>query len=152
LAQRFVSGLTHAPLNLHAIIWKLPSVDCPWLSGSYHPRSMLLESAIRSARRARHARPEPFAKPRAGRLGLGSLASSICTTAHPLHTRFTNIFGVSLSEATMWPNPMLGAAPRYSRCRCRGRAPRGGRRRPSRRRRVVVPSATRAPSAAPGLC
>jgi hypothetical protein len=29
----------------------------------------------------------------------------ICTTAHPLHTRFANIFGTSISEATMRPNP-----------------------------------------------
>ena len=29
----------------------------------------------------------------------------ICTTAHPLYTRFTNIFGAFMSEPTMRPNP-----------------------------------------------
>jgi hypothetical protein len=36
---------------------------------------------------------------------LGSVSLSLCTTAHPLYTRFTNIFGASISEATMRPNP-----------------------------------------------
>jgi hypothetical protein len=35
----------------------------------------------------------------------GSAASSLCTTAPPLYTRCTNIFGASVSEATMRPNP-----------------------------------------------
>jgi hypothetical protein len=35
----------------------------------------------------------------------GSVALSLRTTAHPLHTRFTDIFGTSVSEATMRPNP-----------------------------------------------
>jgi hypothetical protein len=35
----------------------------------------------------------------------GSVASSLCTTAPPLHTRFMNRFGASISEATMRPNP-----------------------------------------------
>ena len=37
----------------------------------------------------------------------GSVALSRCTTAHPLHTRSTKIFGASIkfSEATMRPNP-----------------------------------------------
>jgi hypothetical protein len=30
----------------------------------------------------------------------------VCTTAHPLRTIFTNIFGASISEATMRPNPV----------------------------------------------
>ena len=30
---------------------------------------------------------------------------SLCTTTHPLHTRFTKIFGASISEATTRPNP-----------------------------------------------
>ena len=34
----------------------------------------------------------------------GSVALSLCTTAHPLHTRFTKIIGTSISEATMRPN------------------------------------------------
>ena len=29
----------------------------------------------------------------------------LCTTVHPLRTRVFNIFGTSLSEATMRPNP-----------------------------------------------
>jgi hypothetical protein len=35
----------------------------------------------------------------------GSVAFSLCTTAHPLHTRFTNTFGASVSETIMRPNP-----------------------------------------------
>ena len=33
------------------------------------------------------------------------VALSLYTTAHSFHTRFTNIFGNSVSEATMRPNP-----------------------------------------------
>jgi hypothetical protein len=40
-----------------------------------------------------------------GAWGCCSAASSLCTTAHPLHNRIANIFGASLSEATMRPNP-----------------------------------------------
>jgi hypothetical protein len=35
----------------------------------------------------------------------GSAALSLCTIAHPLHTRIANIFGTSISEVTMRPNP-----------------------------------------------
>ena len=35
----------------------------------------------------------------------GSVALSLCTSAHPLYTRFANIFGASISEPTMRPNP-----------------------------------------------
>jgi hypothetical protein len=35
----------------------------------------------------------------------GSVALSLCTTAHPLHTRFTEVFGASISETTMRANP-----------------------------------------------
>ena len=35
----------------------------------------------------------------------GSAASSLSTTAHPLHTRLAKILGASVSEATMRPNP-----------------------------------------------
>jgi hypothetical protein len=34
------------------------------------------------------------------------------TTAHPLHTRSTNNFDTSISEATIRPNPRLGGLPR----------------------------------------
>jgi hypothetical protein len=34
-----------------------------------------------------------------------AVALSLCTTAHPLHTRSTNIFGTTFSETTMRPNP-----------------------------------------------
>jgi hypothetical protein len=33
------------------------------------------------------------------------LGASLCTTNHSIHTRFTNIFGTSISETTMRPNP-----------------------------------------------
>ena len=32
---------------------------------------------------------------------------SLCTAAHPLYTRFTNMFGASISETTMRPNPKV---------------------------------------------
>ena len=35
----------------------------------------------------------------------GLVALSLCTAAHPLHTRFTNMFAASVSEATLRPNP-----------------------------------------------
>jgi hypothetical protein len=35
----------------------------------------------------------------------GSVALSLCTSAHPIYTRFANIFGASISEPTMRPNP-----------------------------------------------
>ena len=44
-----------------------------------------------------------------GRLGEGSVASWLCTTAHPLHTRFANVFGASVPDTTMRPDPRLGA-------------------------------------------
>jgi hypothetical protein len=45
-------------------------------------------------------------------LGIGRILS-LRATAHPLHTRSNNIFGTSISEATMRPNP---------RSRCTSRA------------------------------
>ena len=42
------------------------------------------------------------------RCRLGSVAVPLFTTAHPLHFKITNIFGASVYEATMRPNP-LGA-------------------------------------------
>jgi hypothetical protein len=73
----------------------------------------------------------------AGR-GSGSAAFSHCTTTHPLYTRFANIIGASISEATMRPNP--------SRALCRrpaGDAARGGR--------AVLPGARQGSVALP-LC
>ena len=35
--------------------------------------------------------------------------SSLCTAVHPLYTRFVNILGAFMSEATMRPHPRLGA-------------------------------------------
>jgi hypothetical protein len=40
------------------------------------------------------------------RLGLGR--SVALPNRSPLHTRFTNIFGISVFEATMRPNPRYG--------------------------------------------
>jgi hypothetical protein len=53
------------------------------------------------------ARSEKFER-RALHAGEGSAALSLCTTAHPLHTRFTNIFDASVSEATMRLSPSAG--------------------------------------------
>ena len=36
----------------------------------------------------------------------GAVALSLCTTAHPLHTRFAKRIGTSISEATMRPKPI----------------------------------------------
>jgi hypothetical protein len=55
------------------------------------------------------------------RLGQGSVASSRCTTAHPLYTRFTKHFGASISEATMRPNPSLGGLEPGTRVEARRR-------------------------------
>jgi hypothetical protein len=41
----------------------------------------------------------------------GAVAFSLCTTAHPLYTRFANIFGASISETTIRPNPRLRILP-----------------------------------------
>jgi hypothetical protein len=46
-------------------------------------------------------RPQPLRQRREE----GSVALSRCTTAHPLHTGFANIFDASVSEATLRPNP-----------------------------------------------
>jgi hypothetical protein len=50
-------------------------------------------------------------------LGL-AVALSLCTTVHPLHTRFTftNIFGASISEMIMRPNRRSSA--RFARSIC----------------------------------
>ena len=68
-------------------------------------------------------RPAGARRPRAGRwrrhhgvdggpqrddavgLAEGLVSSSRCATAHPLHTRFANIFGASISEAVTRPDP-----------------------------------------------
>jgi hypothetical protein len=41
-------------------------------------------------------------------VGRGSVALSLCTAAHSLHTRFTKIFSTSFSETTMRPKPTGG--------------------------------------------
>jgi hypothetical protein len=63
----------------------------------------------------------------------GSVASSLCTTAHPLYTRFAYIFGASISEATMRPDPR--SVPRVPAGRRVRRATRRSRRWTTRRRR-----------------
>ena len=40
-------------------------------------------------------------------IATGSVALSLFTTAHPLHTRFANTFGTSISQTTMRPNPKI---------------------------------------------
>ena len=37
----------------------------------------------------------------------GSVTVSLCTTAHPIYTRFASIFGASISEAAMRPHPKV---------------------------------------------
>jgi hypothetical protein len=39
-----------------------------------------------------------------------SVALLLCTTAHPLYNIFAKIFGASVSEAAMRPNPRRAAA------------------------------------------
>ena len=60
----------------------------------------------------------------------GSVALSLCTTSHPLHTKLTSIFGACVSETTMRLDPR----------RHRRDDPRGGARAPSHCR--VVPPLT----------
>ena len=40
--------------------------------------------------------------------GEGSVALSLCTTAHPLHTRFAKTIGTAIAKVTMRPNPRHG--------------------------------------------
>jgi hypothetical protein len=47
----------------------------------------------------------PRRRLRPSRSSEGSVALSLCTTAHPLHTIFSIIFGTSLCETTMRPDP-----------------------------------------------
>jgi hypothetical protein len=47
---------------------------------------------------------------RLGGQGSGSVALTLCATAHPRHTRSTNVFGTSISEATLRPNPRQGSS------------------------------------------
>ena len=63
----------------------------------------------RSCRRWPRTRTGASAR-RATRSAWGSVALSRCTTAHPLYTRSTNIFGASVSEAVMRPNPRAQTA------------------------------------------
>jgi hypothetical protein len=71
-------------------------------------------------RRRPTSRPSCVRLRPAGRSAWGSVASSLCTTAYPLHTRFTNLIGTSASEATMRPNPR-SASTRTRPPGCRGR-------------------------------
>jgi hypothetical protein len=56
-------------------------------------------------------RSHPFARISAAtasidpRFSPGSVALSLCAATHPLYTRFTNVFGASISETAMRPNP-----------------------------------------------
>ena len=63
----------------------------------------------RSRRSSRRARGSGW------RCCLSSAALSLCATACPLHARFTNIFGASLCEATMRPNPRVRKTPSWPR-------------------------------------
>jgi hypothetical protein len=54
----------------------------------------------------------------------GSATLSLCTTAHPLYTRFTDTLGASISEATLRPNPRSVA--HAAAIRPRGACPAGG--------------------------
>jgi hypothetical protein len=58
-----------------------------------------------AAGRAKRTRSPSSARRRSAYNYIGSVALSLCTTAHPLYTRFTNIFGAFISEVTRWPRP-----------------------------------------------
>jgi hypothetical protein len=77
-------------------------------------------AAARTAGRGRRA-----SRPRRAQ---GSVALSLCTAAHPCYTGFTNMFGASISEAKVRPNPRR-AWPRTSRPAAspRARPPAGAR-------------------------
>ena len=107
----------------------------------------------------------------AGRSGCVSAALSLCAATHPLHTKFTNILGASISETTMRPNPRSGCAsaaagsawspPRArpcagrwrSACRCRRASPRSTRTQAprGRRGRSLGPRAAPSPKTAARL-
>jgi hypothetical protein len=80
----------------------------------------------------------------------GSVASSLGTTLHPLYTRFASIFGASISETRMRPNPRW--EPRghphpllaLRHLEARGPEPRGARPRQGHRRPLRVRSAPQA--------
>jgi hypothetical protein len=55
-------------------------------------------------------RPRAPGAAAASRCREGSVALSLCTTVHPLHIRFANVFGASVFEATVRPDPRLAAA------------------------------------------
>jgi hypothetical protein len=118
-----------------------------------------------SSRRASSSR-----RSSAARSTQGSVALSLCTSAHPLHTRFTKIIGASISEPTMRPNPRsTSGSMRGSRGRscCTGtrssgraaagaaptpaarRAMTGRRRRSTSAPRAVAPSTMRLQRAGP---
>lgn len=71
----------------------------------------------KASRSLQYARPARWAAPRVGfsdtgirvcdrtLRGFGQSISSPCATVHPLHTRFDQIFGGSISEVTMRPDP-----------------------------------------------
>ena len=64
--------------------------------------------------RAREHRPDfclrrvPRARRRPGRT---RSCRPLCTTARPLHTRFAKVFGASISEVTLRPNPTTPRCP-----------------------------------------
>jgi hypothetical protein len=113
----FWANLTPCPL------WKAPAVAraAPELD---------LERCIRPLRPGRPLRRRARAAPEARRRTLGaraartptparsargSVALSRCTAARPVHTRFANILGASISEATMRPNPRSRSTRRSAR-------------------------------------
>jgi hypothetical protein len=55
----------------------------------------------------------------------GSVALSFRSIVHPNHTRFANIFGYSISETTMLPNPPSTGRASHRRSGGRGAAARG---------------------------
>jgi hypothetical protein len=70
----------------------------------------LLPRGRRRWRARRRGRLRHMARGAPGALArpvVGPVALSLCTTAHLFYTRFTNIFGAFISEATMRPDPSL---------------------------------------------
>jgi hypothetical protein len=75
-----------------------------WMSGgAQSPRPT---AAATTSSAARSSRPGASAACR-----LGSVALPPCATTHPLYTRFTNRFGISISETTTRPKPACKPAP-----------------------------------------
>ena len=88
---------------LYARAGRLPAQNGGCRPGQMHSRQ-LMRKATTSDAKLREATMQNFVVAREG-YDSGSVAPSRCSTAYPLHTGYTNMFGTSSYETTMRPNP-----------------------------------------------